>query len=324
MLTRLLSAVTAVTAIGLLCGCRTTPKVEYEVVKEEHKALADRVEEMLRQTRNTPGHEHANRIRSYHLKNLKKLRGEKPAKKGEFAKCIPDIRNIIATAERGLDWPHWPEIHVPEAGKELKIDGKLDEPAWAKAYTWRATYPFSQKERVDTPKTVWRITWDEKYLYFAFECEDTDVVSPKRKRDDHVYFDDCAEIMIMSEPRFRVYWELVVGPSGSIYDSIQCKKYDKWGADQYPEATMKGLLTGISIDGTLNKSDDVDKGYTVEMAVPFSQLPGYSRALPKKGDKLRFVMIRLDRQGKRFAAYAFKPLLSWGHNIWDHATMVLQ
>ena len=35
------------------------------------------------------------------------------------------------------------------------------------------------------------------------------------------------------------------------------------------------------------------------------------------GDFLNFMRVR---NGEQFQPYAFQPLLSWGHNIWNHAT----
>ena len=56
---------------------------------------------------------------------------------------------------------------------------------------------------------------------------------------------------------------------------------------------------------------------------PFSQLPGYSRCGPSPGDTLNFMLVRLDRSRGVLTAYAYQPLLGWGHNIWNHAQMEL-
>jgi hypothetical protein len=298
--------------------------VQYEPITAEHKALAAKAEEAIRQTEGTPGKEQANRLRAPHCVNwLKMLKGEAQAKKGELDWPVKDITRTIETAQLGVDWPRPQDVKVPFTPNPVKIDGKLDDPAWAKAATFTDVYQFNTKEKAAAPKTTWKILWDKKCLYLAYDCVDSDIISPKIERDDHVYANDCVELFLLPDFRFRTYWELIIGPSGSIYDSIQCKNYDDWGCNFRTAETIQGLEVGIDVRGTLNQPGDKDEGYTVEVAFPFSEMPGYSRTGPQAGHALNFMLVRLDKNGEEFKFYAFQPLLSWGHNIWNHAKMVL-
>jgi hypothetical protein len=166
--------------------------------------------------------------------------------------------------------------------------------------------------------------WDETHLYFAFDCKDSDIYAPKMERDDHVYFHDCVEIFIMPERRTRTYWEIVVSPSRSIFDGLHAKRLNNWGTDQNNDEDVAGLKIGTSISGTPDKADDTDTGYIVEIAVPFDQIPSYTRGnKPAPGELINFVMIRLDKHAKGMNVIAFIPLLNWGHNIWNHVPVVL-
>jgi len=322
---RLHSRLVCALALGAsLAGCRAARKVQYEVITEEHKALAARAAETIEETQGTPGKEQANRLRHPRtVKWIQMLKGEKQAKKGELDWPVRDITRTIEGARLGTDWPEPPHVKVPFADKPVKTDGKLDEPVWAKAVTFTETFPFNKKEKVEAPKTTWRLLWDNKNLYLAYDCVDVDLVAPKIPRDDHVYQNDCVELFLLPDFRFRTYWELIISPSGSIYDSIQCKNFDQWGCNSRTVETIKGLQVGIDIRGTLNTPGDQDQGYTVEVAFPFSEMPGYSRTGSKAGHTLHFMLVRLDRNGEEFKCYAFRPLLSWGHNIWNHAKMEL-
>lgn len=317
----------ALLPIVVLClaGCRTAPKEpEYETITPEDKFLAARADAVIKEVEGTPGQEQANFLRTPPRDRwIKELRGETPAKKGSLGWPRKDIACNIRVASMGPDWPRPPLARVPFAAQAPKIDGRLDDPAWAKALTYHKTYLFNTKVEGNSPKTTWKLMWDDKYLYVAFDCVDVDIVSAKRRRDEAVYEDDCVEMMILPDFRFRAYWELIIGPSDSIYDSIQCKDPIRWGSSRREQETIAGLKYGIQLRGTLNKSDDKDEGYSVEIAVPFDQLPGYSRCGPKPGDKLWFILVRLDKTGKKMLPYAYQPLLSWGHNIWNHAQMEL-
>ena len=57
-----------------------------------------------------------------------------------------------------------------------------------------------------------------------------------------------------------------------------------------------GARHAVHLDGTLNDSRDVDRGWTAELAIPFANLTGMPRPRPRRGDTWRFNLYRL-RQG---------------------------
>lgn len=302
----------------------STPK-EPDPVAVRRLALADRMKAALARVGDSPGREYANRLREERYQAWERFfrgLGEKPGWSAEPV-ITAEIEKFCGLTEAGPQWPRPPLVRVPRTRHAPVLDGVLDEAAWAKAATFTGLYKFDEVARVDAPKTTFKILWDEKHLYFAFQCEDSDIIAPDRPRDDHVYNDDCVEMFILPDFQFRTYWEIVLAPNGSIFDSIQCKDLDRWGILMDKARNLEGLRTGIKIRGTLNTPGDTDEGYTVEAAVPFAALPGYTRATPCAGQRLHFMLVRLDRQGKAFTFYAFQPLQAWGHNIWNHAEMEL-
>jgi hypothetical protein len=319
----------AVSVLAVLTGCGTTgggkAPARAATPGPELKNLAERAEAAIAAAGEGVGREYANRLRSEHRPAwLDYFRGGGAKPSGRKQEDVAaDIEGLIDLIEAAPTWPEPGRHEIAKAAKPPVIDGKLDDVAWQRATVWKGAYPFNRIEPVG-PKTTWRVLWDDKNLYFAFDCADTDVVAPDRKRDDHVYSDDCVEMFILPDFRFRTYWEIVIAPNGSVFDSVECKRVDRWGADLDPSQNVRGLRHAQIVRGTLNKPGDFDEGYTVEVAVPFSELPAYTRCGPKPGDRLHFMLVRLDRTGGKFSAYAFRPLQAWGHNIWNHAVMVLK
>jgi hypothetical protein len=248
------------------------------------------------------------------------LRGDRPSTDEERATARSYFQQRLRVAKAGLTWPTPPTFDIPFAATPPRIDGSLDDPAWQSAATFNQMYRLGSTER--TPgSTTWKVLWDRQYLYFAFECGDTDVQALTFERDGFIYSADCVEMFILPRLETGIYWEIIISPSGSVYDGLQAKKMNAWGPVGRPEIDMEGLKYGVLVRGTLNDATDRDEGYTVEVAVPFSQLPEYHLATPQAGQTIRLMLVRLDGESqKNLSVYSFIPLLSWGHNIWNHAT----
>ncbi len=189
---------------------------------------------------------------------------------------------------------------VTKIAKPIKIDGKLDEAAWKSA---PSTGPF-----VDTMtgnpasiSTQAKLLWDNQNLYFAFENTDTDVWSTLTARDDKLWTQEAVEVMLDADGNGKTYIELQVAPNGTIFDSY-LPTYRKYEDSLDPKRKMydwnSKLKAKVVVDGTLNKRDDQDKGWTVEMALPLADANGLDKPgvkiPPAVGDVWRINMFRLD------------------------------
>lgn len=213
---------------------------------------------------------------------------------------------------------------VRKRSTPITIDGRVDEAAWMRADEILIQYGRMSKDK-RSPARV-RLLWDERYLYAAFTVPDTKIIAPVLQRDGSVWESDCVEMFLLPDHRVGVYWEIEVSPSGSILDFLCYKYRDRWGSNMRPEENIKGLRVGYLVDGTLNQNDDIDKGYSVEIAVPFDQLPGMARGA-QAGDKVMALLSHVNRDvvdsrvGTHTLAQA--PYFSWFHNIWAYQPLVL-
>ena len=195
-----------------------------------------------------------------------------------------------------------------QAKKPVKVDGKLEEAVWKKA---PSTGPFPDAYNgSELPyRTRAQVAWDQKNLYIAFECPDTDIFSELKNRDDKLWLQDAVEVFIDANQDGRDYLELQVSPAGVIFDSY-FPKHRQGQAD-----FDSGLQAAVSVQGTLNSRDDQDKRWIVEMALPFKDAKGrgkYPLSLPPKiGDVWRVNFLRVDvSKGVPQRAGAWSPPLS--------------
>src|SRR5215831_16087572 len=199
--------------------------------------------------------------------------------------------------------------------KAPKIDGKLDDLAWTSTPSTGAFVNTMTGASVDQ-KTEAKLVWDSKFLYVAFENADTDVWSNLTKRDDKLWTQEADELMIDADGNGKTYVELQIAPNGNVFDTYlpAYRKYEDSIDPKRKQFSWNSKLTAmVQVDGTLNKRDDKDKSWTVEVAIPLEDVKGMDkdsavRLPPSAGDVWRINMFRMDMpQGKPQQASGWSP-----------------
>src|SRR5437879_4643980 len=90
----------------------------------------------------------------------------------------------------------------------IKIDGKLDDPAWKKA-DW--TTDFVDIEGTAKPQPRFRtrvkMLWDDQYLYIAAELQEPDVQATLTQHDSVIFHDNDFDAFIKPLPDTEIYYE---------------------------------------------------------------------------------------------------------------------
>ncbi|HVZ86800.1 MAG TPA: carbohydrate-binding family 9-like protein [Polyangia bacterium] len=199
--------------------------------------------------------------------------------------------------------------------KPPKIDGKLDDAAWTEA---PSTGPFvnTMTGGAASIQTQAKLLWDKKNLYVAFDNADDDVWTDLAKRDDKLWTEEADELMIDADGNGRTYIELQVAPNGNIFDTYlpTVRRYeDTVDPQMKPFSWNSKLVAKVHVDGTLNKRDDKDTGWTAELALPLEDVKGLDTAStvrlpPQPGDVWRINMYRMDQpKGKPQQAAGWSP-----------------
>jgi hypothetical protein len=201
--------------------------------------------------------------------------------------------------------------------KPVKVDGKLDDPAWAEA---TSTGPFvnTMNGAPVEQKTEAKLVWDSKFLYVAFDNADTDIWSNLTKRDDKLWTQEADELMIDADGNGKTYVELQVAPTGAVFDTYlpEYRKYEDAIDPKKKQFSWNSKMNAkVQVNGTLNKREDQDKGWTAELAIPLEDVKGMDkdqalRLPPVPGDVWRVNMFRMDMpQGKPQQASGWSPPL---------------
>lgn len=201
------------------------------------------------------------------------------------------------------------EMDVPRATGTITIDGQLNEPAWRTAgFTGPLVSPASGSPPgpTDAHGSV-RVLWDDQALYLGWEVSDDNLVeTTPAQRDAHFWENDTTEVLIDPDGDGRNYYEIQVSPSGNTFDSQQPQPPS--GNDFGNVAWNPNLRVAVVRNGTLGNENDTDTGYTVEMAIPWSEITaGAAHIPPQIGDTWRvnfFLMDKPKQGGMRHAAWS--------------------
>jgi hypothetical protein len=226
---------------------------------------------------------------------------------------------------------------VPDGS--IKIDGKLDDAAWKHADA-ATDFKDTRTSKSLTMPTRAMLAWDSKYLYVGFECSDSDVVSTITEADGDFWKEDTAEVFIDANGDGMTYLEFEVNPRGLLYDGaladyrpetdwLDYKHLDvEKSRDTYKVRDSK---VAAHVNGTLNNSEDVDKGWTCEMAFSWSDIARGTLVrseVPQDGDRWRIGLYRINIKSHgnpQLAEYgAWSPTTVWYHNpkLFGHVIFV--
>jgi hypothetical protein len=182
-----------------------------------------------------------------------------------------------------------------DPSQKIKIDGKLDEPAWTEATAGTLVDVATGQPNHRFPVNgSFRLLFGKEGFYVGFEVRDTDIVGGFKngQKDAHLWTKDAVELMIDpdGDGDNRDYYEIQVNPQNLVFDTA----YDDYNTPQNPpdgpfghEEWASGVKSAVTLQGTLDKSDDVDQGYTVEALVPWKAFTKAKHSPPEIGDAWR-------------------------------------
>lgn len=231
-------------------------------------------------------------------------------------------RGLVATLNVGPP-KKLPPVPVLEPmhlskGVTLKIDGKLDEAVWKDAadtgaFVNVATGQADAKSKIQGSA---KLLWDDDALYVGFDVQDEDLRGKfgAKEKDPHLWTQDCVELMIDPDGNAdnKNYYEIQVGPQNLVFDS----HFDAYNQPvKRPDGPFghqdwsAHLQSAVQLHGTLNNSQDKDKGYTVELRIPWVSFDKAKRVPPRAQQTWRVNLYAMQNN----SGLAWSPILGEGN-----------
>ena len=242
-----------------------------------------------------------------------------------------------------------PDYIAQKISRSINIDGNIKKEVWQDAkWSKRFVDMFSGQPGMYNTQTA--LLWNNMHLYIAFIAEEPFVEAKLSERDSLIFLENDLEVFIDGGD---CYYELEVNALNTVYEVFfiwkdaytKGSRFDTPQFDvHHPQAytfggnfdrsdttfwkgthprgirwafthfDMPGLQTAVMVDGTLNDNSDIDKGWSLEIAIPWNslQILANGRTIPpSNGDCWKMFLGR------------FQKLLHSGTETIPHPAMAL-
>jgi DNA-binding beta-propeller fold protein YncE len=201
------------------------------------------------------------------------------------------IRNLLTNSpDSAANRDRLPRYTAHRADSKIHVDGKLDEAAWRNAASF-GDFKFAWWKEGKQEQTLARMLWDDEFLYVSYACEDAHISAVNTEHDSPVYKDDCVELFTAPNPKRPFeYFNIEMNVNRAILD-----RYHPDGpGTTVPNWNSQGILIATTVDGTLNDDTDKDRGWVLEVAIPFANFAEVTgRPHPRDGDVWHLNLNRL-------------------------------
>lgn len=206
-------------------------------------------------------------------KVMKKVRTKSGISKGIGIMWVASFSLSIFLLPRSSLSAEKEVLNIPKFSHPPKIDGVLENPTWEEeALKIENFFQLAPKEMGEpSEKTVAYIGYDKKNIYFAFRCYDSE---PKKIRASVTNRDGCIDddwiaVFLDTFNEKRRAFAFLINPLGI---QIDCIRTEEGGSDNMD----------LSWDTVFYSNGKIgDKGYILEMAIPFKSL-----RFPDKEEKI--------------------------------------
>lgn len=183
----------------------------------------------------------------------------------------------LATCQDSAYLP-WPREIVPGTVRRYPcrrtdtvpaLDGLLDDGPW-KTAPWSESFVDIEGWNKPTPRyaTWFKMLWDDENLYIGAYLEEPHLWATYDKYDMVVFHEHDFEVFIDPDGNKESYYELEFNVIGTIFDLYLDREY-RLGGTAHHQWNCEGIEGAISKFGTANNSIDTDKGWQIEIKIPF-------------------------------------------------------
>ncbi|CAH1789661.1 unnamed protein product [Owenia fusiformis] len=235
-------------------------------------------------------------------------------------KASKDCLNICDAIACDLPYPKsYIAYHL--RGEKITTDGRLEERAWLEV-PWTDAFIDIQGAQHPTPRfqTRAKMRYDDEYLYIAARIDEPDIWANQTEHDSVIFQDNDFEVFIDPGSSTHGYKEYEMNALNTYWDLELNKPYMNGGSPN-SSFEMAKLKRAVFINGTINDPSDTDNYWSVEIAMPFSDLirdTPVTSAPPGDKDQWRINFSRVEWKVRKVGKHYEKiPKLKPDNWVWS-------
>tara|TARA_R110002050_G_scaffold204522_4_gene340163 strand:- start:85203 stop:86276 length:1074 start_codon:yes stop_codon:yes gene_type:complete len=156
-----------------------------------------------------------------------------------------------------------------KTSEKIVIDGEANDSSWEKA-TWSQAFVDIEGTKKPKYNTQVKMLWDDTYYYILAKLDEPHVWANLKQRDTIIFYNNDFEVFIDPNGDAQTYYELEINALNTVWDLFINKPYREKGNVVLNNWTLEGLKSAVKVNGTLNNPNDIDKGWVLEMAIPWA------------------------------------------------------
>ena len=180
------------------------------------------------------------------------------------------------------------KVDIAKAAAKVKVDGVINAAEWKGATVYDLVRAYGYQNPYSTPAKVYahhsrkgkdvepfqggtvRLMYDKGFLYVAAQLTDTDIMNNAKEDQEKLHGTGDTLAVILKPANSPCYWECQFSPNSKKATNF----YASRGYPLNPDTNklMPKIKAMAKVQGTINNYKKADKGWTVEAAIPVSQL----------------------------------------------------
>lgn len=154
----------------------------------------------------------------------------------------------------------------------ITVDGRIAPGEWD-TIPWMSDFADITGDKGPNPhlQTKVKMAHDDNGLYIAAWLEEPHVWATITQHDTSIFQDNAFEMFFNPSNDTHHYLEYEVNALGTIWDLYLSRPY-RDNPLTFSNWEFAGMQSAVSVDGTLNNPNDTDKGWTVEVYIPWRSL----------------------------------------------------
>jgi len=184
-----------------------------------------------------------------------------------------------------------------KAPSNIVVDGKLSPGEWD-AIPWTDEFVDIEGDKRPKPhfSTRAKMAYNDEGMFFAVWMEEPHVWGNITEHDEVIYHDNDFEIFLNPTNDTHDYMEYEVNALGTTWDLYLNKPYRDRFVTVLNGWEFLGMKSAVYVDGTLNNPNDTDKGWSVEVFIPWESMLQVMRGKekPEAGEHIRVNFSRVE------------------------------